>query len=155
MTTLTVKQVMTKARMGLKLTGAENRLWETAVRQQLLRYRETYHADADGSVHVHRTADAEPVMDGVRMMDDSQLQSPLRDRNGRLYLGSVDHITAVNWAKECGHPLYSKEWREYAKSKLMSGEFSKFRASRTRSVFHGHDLSGVQRPPRGVSLETK
>lgn len=60
------------------------------------------------------------------------LERPTRNDNGRLYLGSIDTLTATNWATECGARIYSKEWRDYALKKIKSPEFSKFRVDRQR-----------------------
>ena len=109
-------------------------MWENHLRTHLHRRTETITADRDGNVTITHSTDAEKVFEGVKLMSDAQVQTPTRDRQGRLYLGSVDPITATNWAKECGHPLYSKEWKEYAKKKLMSNEFSKFRAEGVRKL---------------------
>jgi len=73
-------------------------------------------------------------MEGVKMLSDGQKTSSHKLAGHSRYLGSVDPITAVNWSKECGHPLFSKEWREYAKQKLMSREFAKFRADTVRRL---------------------
>lgn len=131
---LTMQQVLQKRSLGLKLTGVENQMWEHHIRTHLLKQREQIKTDYDGNVTIVKSVDAEPVMDGVKMMSDSQLHSPVRDSEGRMYLGSVDIITAQNWAKECGHPLYSKEWREFAKKKLMSRDYAKFRAAPVRRM---------------------
>ncbi len=129
-----LQQLFHKRALGVKLTGAENRLWEAHLRHSLLKQRERITADRDGNVTITKTMDAEPIVEGVKMMSDSQLHSPYRRDDGRLYLGSIDEITARNWAKECGHPLYSKEWKEYSRKKLMSGDFAKFRADRVRKL---------------------
>jgi len=47
---------------------------------------------------------------------------------GARYLGSIDSITAANWAKECGAAIGSAEFNAYAKRQLNSGEYSKFKA---------------------------
>ena len=35
---------------------------------------------------IHHKADVEPLMDGIKMMSESQLHSPIRNDQGRLYL---------------------------------------------------------------------
>ena len=56
-------------------------------------------------------------------------------RTGRRYAGSVDLLTAQNWAKECGAAIGTKEFRVYAKKKLNSPEFAKFRAPTKKLIF--------------------
>lgn len=41
------------------------------------------------------------------------------------YLGSIPMVIASQWAKECGSGIGTKEFGEYAKKKLMSGDYSK------------------------------
>ena len=127
-----LQQILQKRAQGIKLTGKENRIWEDHLRTHLLKRQEMVTADRDGNVTIRHSMDVEPVFEGVRMMSQSQLHSPVKDAHGRTYLGSIDPITAVNWAKECGHPLYSKEWREFAKKRLMDRDFAKFRADNVR-----------------------
>jgi hypothetical protein len=42
-------------------------------------------------------------------------------------VGSIPLIVAEQWAKECGAAIGTKEFAEYAKRKLMDGDFAKFR----------------------------
>lgn len=133
--TPTIQQVLTKRSLGIKLNGLENQVWEAHLRTHLHKQREQITADHDGNVTIRRTQDVEPIMDGVKLMSEAQMHSPIRDSKGRLYLGSVDFITAMKWAKECGAPLGTKEWRAYAKKQLMSRDFAKFRAAPVRRVY--------------------
>ena len=129
-----LQRIFHKRALGVKLTGKENQLWEAHLRASLLKQRETITADHEGNVTIRNTMDVEPIMEGVKMMSDSQLHSPIRRDDGRLYLGSIDMLTAANWARECGHPLYSKEWKEYSRKKLMSGDYSKFQAEKVKRL---------------------
>ena len=99
--------------------------------RQLHRQRE-HRVETDVGHNIVKSLDVEPLIQGVKMMSDAQLERPVRDRAGRLYLGSIDKLTAVNWAKESGTKLYGKEWAAYAKKKLQSSEFSHFRAEQKR-----------------------
>ena len=80
----------------------------------------------DNKLRIRKTRDVEPLIQAIPAY--AKLVNAERSRTGRLYLGSVDTLTAQNWAKECGHAIGTKPWREYANKKLQSGEFSKFRA---------------------------
>lgn len=42
-------------------------------------------------------------------------------------VGSIPMIVAEQWAKECGEAIGTKAFAEYAKKKLMDGDFAKFR----------------------------
>ena len=82
----------------------------------------------DDKIVVRKTLDAEPLIQAIP--EYATMVNSQRNKTGRLYLGSVDLLTAQNWAKECGYPIGTKPWRAYANTKLMSGEFAKFRAPR-------------------------
>lgn len=82
----------------------------------------------DNMVVVRKSLDAEALIRAIPHY--AEIVNSERDRTGRLYYGSVDLLTAQNWAKECGSPIGRKEWLAYSKKKLMSGEFAKFRAPR-------------------------
>ena len=66
-------------------------------------------------------------MNDVKMRAEG-LSRATRSKSGKLYLGSIDMVTATNWAKECGCGIGTKEYNIYAKKKLMSGDFNKFKA---------------------------
>jgi len=93
-----------------------------------LKRREEHHLLSDGTLVVEKKIDAEPVMDMVKA--SSEIQTPRRDSGGMLHLGSVDPLTAANWAKECGAAIGTKEFAAYAKKKLMSGDFAHFQVKR-------------------------
>lgn len=90
-----------------------------------------------GELTVTRTALADPVFDAVRSMGDVQNDMPnfLKRKRMRTYLGSIDPITAAQWAKECKAAIGTKEFAAYAKKKLMSGEWSHFRADRQKTLY--------------------
>jgi hypothetical protein len=46
---------------------------------------------------------------------------------GGRYIGTVPVLIAQQWAKECGFPIGTKGWSNYAKSKLADGEWAKLR----------------------------
>jgi len=78
-------------------------------------------------VHTH---DTECIIEGVKGMSET-INRTTKNAAGALYLGSIDTITAAIWVKECGAALGTKEFAKYAKKKLMSGDYSKFRANIT------------------------
>lgn len=85
---------------------------------------------------IARSARADPVFEEVKRTGDLQADTP-RSMRGRLgtYLGSIDPITAAQWSKECGSAIGTKEFALYAKRKLMSGDWSHFRAERVRGLY--------------------
>lgn len=117
-------QIQRKQALGVKLTGAENRLWEQHLMSSLMRAQERLVVSADNFSFV-KTIDAEPIIDVVKHI--GEVERPRKNDNGMLHLASVDIYTATNWSKECGHAIGTKPFVEYAKKKLMSGEYSKFK----------------------------
>jgi hypothetical protein len=69
------------------------------------------------------------------MMD---IQDDTGGANNMRYRGSIDHITARIWAKECGHAVYSKGWMTYARKMIDSGDYSLFFPKSTRRKAHAN-----------------
>ncbi len=105
-------------------------------RQNLMKEQEHVHADENG-VHVERSMDITPIIEGVKSMQDIDHRSPIA---GARYIGSIDPITASNWAKECGAAIGTKAFAAFAKKKLQSGEFAKFAINHDRRIFNGAKL---------------
>lgn len=98
----------------------------------MMKQKERLHHDGK-KLTFERSMDAEPLFGAIKA--NGELVNPTRDKSGRLYLGSIDPITAANWAKECGHAIGTKPFAAYAKKKLMSGEYAKFKAPVEKKVF--------------------
>lgn len=102
-------------------------------------YKERQRVSHDGQrLHFNTTMQVDPIFDGVKHMNT--LMNPERDKTGRLYLGSIDPITAEVWSRECGFKIGTKGWAAYAKKKLMTGDYAKLRANPERKVFRGANV---------------
>lgn len=121
-----------KVALGIKLKGKETRLLEDHLHKRMMKTKETAHHDGR-KLSFRKSVEVDPIFFGVKKQNE--LVNPVRDKTGRLYLGSIDLMTAQNWAKECGAKIGTKEWTAYAKKKLTSGEFSKFQAKPDRRIF--------------------
>jgi hypothetical protein len=121
--------VLQKAALNLKLSGRENQLYEAYLLRQEKR-TETVGFDSDGRLIIKKTLDAEPIIQAVSM--SSEIETPSRNNRGMLHLGSIDRLTAANWARECGAAIGTKEFAAYAKKKLQSGDFAKFAVKRKK-----------------------
>lgn len=99
--------------------------------QTMYQKRQSVHHDGK-RLRFKTTMDVEPIIEGVKHLNN--LVNPERDRTGRLYLGSIDPLTAANWARECGHAIGTKPWSAYAKKKLLSGDYAKFQADYQKKV---------------------
>lgn len=91
------------------------------------RSRVVNEAESFSFKHTH---DVECIVQGVKDMSEI-ITRTTNNAAGALYLGSIDTITAAIWAKECGAAVGTREFAKYAKKKLMSPEYSKFRANIT------------------------
>jgi hypothetical protein len=91
-----------------------------------MRPKTTVVSEAD-SFSFHHTHDVTSIIEGVKEMSELITRST-KNAAGANYLGSIDTITASIWATECGAAVGTKEFAKYAKKKLMSPEYSKFRA---------------------------
>jgi len=87
----------------------------------------------DGKVHFKKSLEADEMVRAISGY--GELVNPRRNKAGRLYLGSIDPITAANWARESGTKIGTKEFVAYAKKKLLSGEFAKYQAPKERLYF--------------------
>ena len=121
-----------KMALGLKLKGQEMHLMEQMSLRHRFKLKERMHHDGE-RLSIKKTIDSEPVIHGVRGM--SELVNAQRNKQGWLYLGSIDILTAQNWAKECGHAVGTKGFSAYAKKKLQSGDFNKFKAEKYKRLY--------------------
>jgi len=81
--------------------------------------------EEDGKVHVSRTQDIQRILDfnKERNIEGHDPKSDMR------LAGSIPFVVVEMWIKESGLKLGSKEFAEYVKKKLMSGDFSKLIAN--------------------------
>lgn len=85
---------------------------------------EKYLYDQHEQVHrVVRTADVQGELDAIAGLREHIVPNtgPAQGK----YLGTVPNIIAVQWAKECGAAIGTKEWGKYAKTKLADGTWKK------------------------------
>jgi len=81
--------------------------------------------EEDGKVHVSRTQDIQRILDfnKERNIEGHDPKSDMR------LAGSIPFVVVEMWIKESGLKLGSKEFAEYVKKKLMSGDFGKLIAN--------------------------
>lgn len=76
-------------------------------------------------LHVQRTdTGVQSLLDRNKMM--SELAPSKLGHAATRYVGSVDGLTAENWARECGAAVGTAEFAAYAKKKMMDGDNAKF-----------------------------
>ena len=81
--------------------------------------------EEDGKVHISRSQDIQRILDfnKERNIDGHNRKSDMR------LAGTIHFVVVEMWLKESGLKLGSKEFSEYVKKKLMSGDFSKLIAN--------------------------
>lgn len=84
--------------------------------------------DFDGGFRIHTEQNCDRTIEAVHQSGDMLKRKTKAD--GARYAGSVPVVQALIWAKECGCPVGSREWAEYAAKKLNNGEFSKLKVQR-------------------------
>lgn len=128
-----MQTALAKRRAGQELNGSENRLFEEYHRLHDLKFKERVLFDQDSqSVKFVKSMEVDPVFEGVKILSEGNSD---RLKTGLTYLGSIDPITAANWSRECGAAIGTREFAEYAKKKLMSGDFAHFRADSQKVLF--------------------
>ena len=77
--------------------------------------------EEDGNVVISRAQDVQAILDYNK---EKQIAGTVAGGEMR-HVGQVPFVVVEAWLRESGLKLGSKEFAEYVKKKLMSGEFSK------------------------------
>ena len=87
----------------------------------------TYFKKEDGKTLIKTTQDVDPILEYNRLKSEG-----LNKKEERWYVGTIPNVICMQWAKECGHKIYSKEWREYAFKQLNLPDYRKFNQNKIR-----------------------
>ena len=74
---------------------------------------------SEGVTHLIKTQDVEPIMKTVHALPD-MTRRPANTQVASRLLGSIPTLIAVNWAKESGTTIYSRQFFEYARKKVLT-----------------------------------
>jgi len=118
---ITVKQSLNQA-----LTPDEMNLLAECQRVSSMTPVEYIKHDADGSIHIVKQHNVEPIIQA--MHDYKDVVGSHQAKNGAKLVGSIDTITAAVWANESGTRIGTREFAIYAKKKLNDRDFHRFRA---------------------------
>lgn len=84
--------------------------------------------EQDDKLHIVREQDVTDILkNNIRQQDD--LPSMYGDAKFRK-VGSIPFVVAEQWMKECGAPIASKEFNEYAKKKLRDSNYAYLRVKK-------------------------
>tara|TARA_R110000851_G_scaffold325604_1_gene493720 strand:- start:33101 stop:33616 length:516 start_codon:yes stop_codon:yes gene_type:complete len=125
---LTLELVKQKTRRHIALSVSEEELLAECNRRFYSKEKETISVDASGSVHVQRTVDASPIM--AAMKDYADIIGNQRNERlgGARLIGSIDNITAANWAKESGFAVGTSGFAAFSKKRIQNDiDYRKFR----------------------------
>lgn len=73
------------------------------------------------------TQDVEPFIEAT-----AKRAALLDKRENWWYVGTVPDVVQIQWMNECGHPLWSPEYRQYAIEQLNKREYAKLNPNRLR-----------------------
>ena len=87
--------------------------------------------DDKNTFHLLRSQDCEKIMEAVAAIPPSQ-RARMNTQRAHKYLGSVPNVVALNWAKEWGVALYSREWNDKAANRMKNDpEWNRLRAEQS------------------------
>jgi len=67
------------------------------------------------------------------LIEHNKRQAELLDKSKSWWtIGTVPNSLLLKWTQECGKPMYSKEWQQYALKQLDSAEYRKFNPNKVK-----------------------
>lgn len=85
------------------------------------------HDSSTGKNIIQSVQDVEPVIEMNKVRSEG-----LNRKDRSWYVGTIPSVILERWAQECGHKIFSREWTEYAKKQLQSGDYRAFNQNRIR-----------------------
>lgn len=121
-----LQKIAAKVDANLPLTVDEEELLAEMHRQVHLKPRETMSVNSDGAVQIKKTVDAEPIM--TAMLEYKDVINQTYNKSIGKVVGSIDPMTAENWAKETGLKIGSKEFAQFGAKRIKNDiDYRKFR----------------------------
>ena len=81
--------------------------------------------EEEGKVFIKTTENVAPILDAVKDQRDMYAEIPrFKERAGR-YVCTIPGTLAAQWALECKSAPGTKEFLEFAKKNMLSGNYSK------------------------------
>lgn len=120
-------RALQKDARGVPLTPSEENLIAEMYRRKYENPRERVYVDNNGVVHVNKTIDAEPVMDAMKAYGDFVDRYTAKKYSQRM-VGSIDPVTAMNWMKESGFKIGTKQFAKFAMKRIKQDiDYRRFR----------------------------
>jgi hypothetical protein len=118
--------IRVKLNRKIPLTVNEENLLAECQRVYHMKPVERVVVDHDGTVHIHSSNDAQPVMEAMKAYGD-MMGKKINKSNGARMIGAIDPVTAQIWAKESGLKIGTRAYAQYAKKKLNDIDYRSFR----------------------------
>lgn len=81
--------------------------------------------DEADKFHILKTQDVEPILKSIQRLPE--MQTFKRHLNPLRLKAVIPNVIAVQWARESGTKLYSKDWLAFVGKKLKDPDFQKLR----------------------------
>jgi len=77
--------------------------------------------------HIRYEQDVESIL------ETNKFEAQALDKKKNWWkVGTIPNNVMLQWSIECGHPVYSREWQEYAKKQLTLPEYSRLNQNRIK-----------------------
>lgn len=73
--------------------------------------------DGTDCFHIVKVQNCDAILQAIKETPDHMVRT-VNTQHSQKYVGSVPNVVALNWAKEWGVRLYSKEWLQKARHRL-------------------------------------
>ena len=80
-----------------------------------------------GLTTIKEEQDFQPIVDRNTLMS-----AGLNKKDNMWYVGTIPNVLCQQFAKECGHKVFSKEWNEYAIKQLNHSDYRKFNQNKIK-----------------------
>lgn len=116
-----------KVARGVNLSPSEENLLAELHRQRYLKPREKMTVNPDGSIHIKKTMDVEPILEAMKAYGDFVDKYASRKMAQRM-VGAIDPLTAQLWSKECGFRIGTKGFAQFAIKRIKNDiDYRRFR----------------------------
>lgn len=87
-----------------------------------------FYTDKDTGKNIIKSVqDVDPILEM-----NMQAQGQLDKTKNRWYVGSIPMVKCQQWANECGKPVFSREWHDYAVKQLNLAENRKLNPNKIK-----------------------
>lgn len=63
---------------------------------------------------------------------NKQIEGNLNKKEHWWHIGVIPNVVLIQWQKECGHKIFSREFNEYSKKQQQQAEYRKLNPNKVR-----------------------